>query len=219
MCPHHQLMRALSRAWYTRQYSPWKRCFPLRRRIAVFARESPWGGGGLNSGDDVMKNGSYSEKLKDPRWQRKRLEIFNRDGWTCVSCGRADLELHVHHTRYIPYRAPWEYGRELLQTLCNKCHTKLHCLESAFGIVACWTLEESNQEECPSAFPWTGKINDRGPRSEIDPDYECIGSDGDPIWINASCGNPIKKPDGLSGLKLLDWVKAKMDELNRSIHP
>ena len=28
---------------------------------------------------------SYSDKLKDPRWQRKRLEIFERDNWTSVT--------------------------------------------------------------------------------------------------------------------------------------
>lgn len=40
---------------------------------------------------------SYSEKLLDPRWQKKRLEILARDNWTCQRCGAVNCELHVHH--------------------------------------------------------------------------------------------------------------------------
>lgn len=29
----------------------------------------------------------YKEKLKDPRWQKKRLQIFERDDWCCQKCG------------------------------------------------------------------------------------------------------------------------------------
>ena len=29
----------------------------------------------------------YSEKLKDPRWQKKRLEILERDNFRCQYCG------------------------------------------------------------------------------------------------------------------------------------
>jgi 5-methylcytosine-specific restriction endonuclease McrA len=30
---------------------------------------------------------TYGDKLKDPRWQKRRLEIFKRDEWTCQQCG------------------------------------------------------------------------------------------------------------------------------------
>ena len=64
----------------------------------------------------------YSERLKDPRWQRKRLEIFERDNFTCQECGRKDRELHVHHGCYVKGRMPWEYPNEVLHTLCDGCH-------------------------------------------------------------------------------------------------
>jgi hypothetical protein len=64
----------------------------------------------------------YSEKLKDPRWQKKRLEIFERDKWTCQFCGDTESTLVVHHLEYIPGREPWEYDNSYLLTLCEGCH-------------------------------------------------------------------------------------------------
>jgi len=43
---------------------------------------------------------SYQEKLKDPRWQKKRLEILQRDGWKCKWCGEEKQTLHIHHLKY-----------------------------------------------------------------------------------------------------------------------
>jgi len=73
-------------------------------------------------------NESYSEKLKDPRWQKKRLEIFQRDNWTCVSCNKNDLTLHVHHLRYYPGMEPWEYHNSILVTYCELCHNTEHLI-------------------------------------------------------------------------------------------
>jgi ribosomal protein S27AE len=64
----------------------------------------------------------YADKLKDPRWQKKRLEIFNRDRFACVRCGDDKSMLSVHHFRYIPGREPWEYCDDMLTTLCPECH-------------------------------------------------------------------------------------------------
>src|SRR5688572_16118982 len=66
--------------------------------------------------------GSYSDLLKDPRWQKKRLEILGRDNFTCQSCGSTTKTLHVHHHYYINGRMPWEYNETLLITLCYDCH-------------------------------------------------------------------------------------------------
>lgn len=65
---------------------------------------------------------TYGEMLRDPRWQRKRLEIFQRDGFQCQFCGDADSPLHVHHIHYLKGSAPWEYPEEFLVTLCEDCH-------------------------------------------------------------------------------------------------
>lgn len=65
---------------------------------------------------------TYAEKLQDPRWQKKRLEILERDNWTCRDCGRSDVTLNVHHKAYLKGKSPWEYDGEYLQTLCKTCH-------------------------------------------------------------------------------------------------
>lgn len=64
---------------------------------------------------------TYSQKLRDPRWQKKRLEILQRDNWKCVVCLRADKPLQVHHGVYAR-REPWDYPDYIYQTLCEDCH-------------------------------------------------------------------------------------------------
>lgn len=65
---------------------------------------------------------TYEEKLKDPRWQKKRLEILERDNWMCQECRDEDSTLIVHHIDYLPNRDPWDYPNILLITLCKECH-------------------------------------------------------------------------------------------------
>jgi hypothetical protein len=64
----------------------------------------------------------YSDKFLDPRWQRKRLEIFERDKWACRSCSNTKETLHVHHLAYLNNTEPWDYKDELFLTLCATCH-------------------------------------------------------------------------------------------------
>ena len=74
-----------------------------------------------------MGNSSYAEKLKDPKWQRKRLEILERDGWKCKFCGETEITLHVHHLFYLPKKEPWEYPNGFLLTICEDCHSNVNC--------------------------------------------------------------------------------------------
>lgn len=69
---------------------------------------------------------NYSEKLKNPQWQRRRLQVLERDEWKCHECGEADKTLHVHHRFYITGREPWEYLPFALVSLCESCHDKGH---------------------------------------------------------------------------------------------
>lgn len=75
---------------------------------------------------------TYSDKLKDPRWQKKRLEIFNRDGFKCTTCGRGDKTLHVHHKFYESGLEPWQYDDSVLTTLCEECHFNVPEQEAEF---------------------------------------------------------------------------------------
>lgn len=65
---------------------------------------------------------TYSDKLKDPRWQKKRLEVMERDGWKCSLCGDTEGTLSVHHWRYERGRQPWEYPNKDLSSVCESCH-------------------------------------------------------------------------------------------------
>ena len=74
---------------------------------------------------------SYSDLLKDPRWQRKRLEVMEREDFACELCGATDKTLNVHHERYERGRMPWDYPSEALHCLCEPCHRKEHGIEDA----------------------------------------------------------------------------------------
>ena len=69
---------------------------------------------------------TYLDKLKDPRWQKKRLQVMERDKFSCMSCGDEAVSLNVHHR--VPYRKdtdPWDYELDELITLCEDCHKSI----------------------------------------------------------------------------------------------
>ena len=78
--------------------------------------------------EDAVKILTYSEKLKDARWQRRRLEVLERESFTCQDCGASDktpmTQLHVHHCFYERGLDPWQYDDSALMCLCNSCHTE-----------------------------------------------------------------------------------------------
>jgi hypothetical protein len=69
---------------------------------------------------------SYAEKLKDPRWQKKRLESLELADWECSVCQSKESTLHVHHHQYLKGREPWEYESDQLEVLCEDCHKEEH---------------------------------------------------------------------------------------------
>lgn len=72
---------------------------------------------------------TYSEQLKDPRWQRKRLEIMDRDGWACRRCNSTTKTLNVHHIEYFGRLEPWNYPDHMLITLCEDDHEIEECFK------------------------------------------------------------------------------------------
>jgi len=72
-----------------------------------------------------METKTYSEKLKDPRWQKKRLKILERDKFQCKCCDSTDKTLHVHHIFYLKGYEPWDYSNSTLITLCKECHQEV----------------------------------------------------------------------------------------------
>lgn len=98
---------------------------------------------------------TYAEKLKDPRWQKKRLEILNRDGWSCQFCGNTKSTLHVHHKAY-QGNNPWETDDDLLEVLCEDCHdieSRLTPLESFL-----WGCLRQRDEDNPEFLTMSKRI-------------------------------------------------------------
>jgi hypothetical protein len=69
---------------------------------------------------------TYSEQLRHPNWQRKRLEVMEAAGFQCEECGADDVTLNVHHRRYVKGRMVWEYEGRDLACLCEDCHAEEH---------------------------------------------------------------------------------------------
>jgi 5-methylcytosine-specific restriction endonuclease McrA len=69
---------------------------------------------------------TYSEQLKHPLWQKKRLEILSRDNFRCTSCDTNEVQLNVHHGYYDKLLKLWEYDNKTLHTFCLPCHAEAH---------------------------------------------------------------------------------------------
>jgi hypothetical protein len=73
----------------------------------------------------MARQKSYYELLRHPNWQRKRLEIMEREQFACQRCESTTKTLNVHHTYYEKGCKPWEYPDESLMCLCEDCHEKI----------------------------------------------------------------------------------------------
>jgi hypothetical protein len=91
----------------------------------------------------------FFAQYKDPRWQKKRLKIMERDEFSCVSCNTKDVTLNVHHR--VPYRKdtkPWEYEDDELITLCEDCHKEISEIIDYCKLVImgrCWCVDSANE--------------------------------------------------------------------------
>jgi hypothetical protein len=107
---------------------------------------------GLLQQETIMASGrkpTYWEKLQDPRWQKKRLEVLQREDFTCEWCQSRQKTLHVHHGYYERGLDPWEYADDTLHCLCEDCH------ETAGGLLkeAHETIAKIRDLEVLAAIP------------------------------------------------------------------
>lgn len=70
-------------------------------------------------------NKTYRQKLQDPRWQKRRLQILEKHGFRCQLCNAGEKMLTVHHVNYTRGKEPWEYPDKDLMCLCAECHTQV----------------------------------------------------------------------------------------------
>ena len=69
---------------------------------------------------------NYKEQIKSPKWQKRRLEILEKDNFACQLCGDTETMLNVHHLCYHKDRNIWDYEDWELMTLCEDCHKEEH---------------------------------------------------------------------------------------------
>lgn len=98
---------------------------------------------------------SYSESLRDPKWQKRRLEILSAADWACEDCGRRDQAFEIHHNFYIrAFRyQPWRYERDLLMALCEGCHEIRQNLEEALFVAIARRLRRISIADL-EAYAW-----------------------------------------------------------------
>lgn len=72
---------------------------------------------------EIERNGLERKTIEYKRW---RMNVFQRDNFTCQICGQVGGELNAHHIK--PFA---KYPEERLSlsngiTLCKQCHVQLH---------------------------------------------------------------------------------------------
>jgi len=83
-----------------------------------------------------VKRQTYTEQLKHPLWQRRRLEILSRAGFQCSRCHDGQRTLHVHHKKYRGGLLAWQYADDELEVLCEPCHRHEHGIQSTDGALS-----------------------------------------------------------------------------------
>lgn len=94
---------------------------------------------------------SYAQKLKDPRWQKLRLLMMERDGWACRLCGDGSETLNVHHLYYLPRTDPWMYPDTAYLTTCETCHKRIHEAKEALERAISHVIKREKGRLCLSS--------------------------------------------------------------------
>lgn len=132
-----------------------------------------------------MTKTPYWQKLLDPHWQRKRLEIIKRADFKCENC-RTDLAmLTVHHSYYQKGVEPWEYPDLSLHCFCMGCHEERADAErELLNNIGIWRASEISHvaealriDDSMSADPnqigdWIVSISQRNFDELISSDYD-----------------------------------------------
>jgi len=98
----------------------------------------------------TSKRSTYWEKLRDPRWQKKRLRILEASNFECAACGDGTETLHVHHRYYERARDPWDYPDSALVALCEGCHQVQHSARKMLDLVVASIPSDAWPEEIVS---------------------------------------------------------------------
>ena len=64
--------------------------------------------------------------LKDWKYKRWRSQVFERDIWTCQTCGKRGCYLEPHHIKGWAKYPKLRYKIDNGVALCQKCHKLIH---------------------------------------------------------------------------------------------
>jgi predicted metallo-beta-lactamase superfamily hydrolase len=114
---------------------------------------------------------TYAEKLRDPRWQKKRLEVFSKNDFSCEMCGSSEETLHAHHKEYFKGREPWEYEANQLACICASCHKNEHDEEDSLKLISSFLNIDGPNNRGEAASLLTGYAGfGMGMRKQAHPD-------------------------------------------------
>jgi 5-methylcytosine-specific restriction endonuclease McrA len=162
---------------------------------------------------------AFWQKYKDPRWQKRRLEIMEKAGWECERCGSKDDTLNVHHKLYRRGADPWDYSDHELQCMCEGCHGRTHDIHEwlktqmarlnetqllcVLGYMIGMELFSSRSPEKPNEFESAKDLFDHF-------GWEIFQGVGDAYGLSEPEMDGVVRDDGvLDGDLLWDAVRAK----------
>jgi hypothetical protein len=155
---------------------------------------------------------TYSEKLRDPRWQRRRLEVMGRDEFTCRDCGSDKKTLQVHHCFY-EKGEPWDTKEEFLLTLCSDCHVSRGELEAdgkrMLAQIFVNTPNAEDDESLRELVSSMAKMTSREDAAPVMMDMLDFDNAADIRWFRYAWDNPIHRPmyEAVVGRKVT-WPKS-----------
>jgi hypothetical protein len=131
----------------------------------------------------AMATTSYSQKLRDPRWQKKRLEVLQSAKWQCEICSDDESTLHIHHKEYFAGRDVWDYERNQLACLCSNCHEMHHSSKDLLKQV-CSTLNlDGPMNRSDAAYLLAGFLGiDLAPTCEMHERLLTVGSNASALY-------------------------------------
>lgn len=114
-----------------------------------------------------MSSKTYLDKLRDVRWQKRRLEVLERANWMCEECRISLMSgvhgiLEVHHVHYMQGKDPWDYPLQLLMSLCPKHHAERQAVEQDILVAVACVMRDKTLEELKQMpiYPFVGCLHE-----------------------------------------------------------